>query len=229
MPTTAQKTLAPLASFQESCRKRPLLAARVWRSVGSRGERQHRLPHFGADGPSGKHPSFWHFWLSNYTQMCYCHFLPCGATVTNGVWRCGNRQGPTRGRGWLSRPRKVFHFLVFLVIFVFLVKVRFYSRFGTTTPLRCVGPSDCPLPTSCHSAVGQVKAHGESGSPAADWRRRFRGLARRLAAPPATFFCPVGAGLVACEVVPQYPGTMRVGAIEKRRSGVVVLDDRSRT
>ncbi len=35
-------------------------------------------------------------------------------------------------------------------------------------------------------------------SPAADWRRRFRGLARRLTAPPATYFCPVGAGLVAC-------------------------------
>ncbi len=40
--------------------------------------------------PSGEHLSCGSSDVSNYRHILYRHFLPFGATVTNGVWRSGH-------------------------------------------------------------------------------------------------------------------------------------------
>ena len=47
---------------------------------------------FNAGGPSGNHLSWCCFDVIGYNYSSYHHFVPHGATVTNGVWRCGHRR-----------------------------------------------------------------------------------------------------------------------------------------
>ena len=103
---------------------------------------------FGAGGPSGKHPGLGCCDVKNYNTRCYSHFVPCGATVTNGVWRCGNRQA----KHLYSRARKRGPF----------------DGGGLRLRLRA----------SRHSAVGCTKARGASCSPPAFWEARSPGEAR---------------------------------------------------
>ena len=70
-------------------------------------------------------------------------------------------------------------------------KCRDAARTKTTTPVFYVGASAAPAPTSCHSAVGHIKAHGAFCSPAAAAPVLTQGLLEDSLRPGLQIYCPV--------------------------------------